>query len=45
MGYLMWVLVLALFVLAIISPIIFPNKMVSKNKHDIEGGTGHDKYE
>lgn len=26
--------VIALFVLAIISPWIFPNKMVSKNKHD-----------
>jgi len=26
--------VIALFLLAIISPIIFPNKMVSKNKHD-----------
>lgn len=26
--------VIALFVLAIVSPWIFPNKMVSKNKHD-----------
>lgn len=26
--------VIALFVLAIISPWIFPNKMVSKDKHD-----------
>ena len=28
--------VIALFVLAIISPWIFPNKMVSKHKRDIE---------
>jgi hypothetical protein len=28
--------VIALFVLAIISPWIFPNKMVSNNKRDIE---------
>ncbi|WP_262898565.1 hypothetical protein [Dawidia soli] len=26
--------VIALFILAIVSPWIFPNKMVSKNKHD-----------
>lgn len=26
--------VIALFVLAIVSPWIFPNKIVSKNKHD-----------
>jgi hypothetical protein len=26
--------VIALFILAIISPWIFPNKMISKNKHD-----------
>lgn len=28
--------VLALFVLAIISPWLFPNKMVSKNEHDVK---------
>lgn len=28
--------VIALFVLAIVSPWIFPNKMVSKNEHDIK---------
>jgi len=28
--------VIALFVLAIISPWMFPNKMVSKNEHDIK---------
>jgi hypothetical protein len=28
--------VIALFVLAIISPWIFPNKMVSKNEHDVK---------
>ena len=33
------ILVLVLFVLAIISPVIFPNKMVSNNKHDIDGHT------
>jgi len=26
--------VIGLFILAIVSPWIFPNKMVSKNKHD-----------
>jgi uncharacterized membrane protein len=26
--------VISLFILAIVSPWIFPNKMVSKNKHD-----------
>ncbi len=26
--------VITLFILAIVSPWIFPNKMVSKNKHD-----------
>ena len=26
--------VIALFILAIVSPWVFPNKMVSKNKHD-----------
>jgi hypothetical protein len=31
----LWI-VLALFVLAIISPWVFPNKMVSKNEHDIK---------
>ncbi|WP_281169007.1 hypothetical protein [Fulvivirga imtechensis] len=39
MGYLALVLVLILFVLAIVSPIIFPNKMISDNKHDIDGTT------
>lgn len=39
MGYLALVLVLVLFVLAIISPMIFPNKMISNNKHDVDGGT------
>lgn len=28
--------VIALFVLAIVSPWIFPNKMVSKNDHDVK---------
>ncbi len=28
--------VITLFVLAIISPWIFPNKMVSKNEHDVK---------
>jgi len=28
--------VLALFLLAIISPWVFPNKMVSKNDHDVK---------
>ncbi len=28
--------VIGLFVLAIISPWIFPNKMVSKNEHDVK---------
>ena len=28
--------VIALFILAIVSPWVFPNKMVSKNKHDNE---------
>lgn len=28
--------VIALFVLAIVSPWIFPNKMVSKNEHDVK---------
>jgi hypothetical protein len=28
--------VIALFVLAIVSPWIFPNKMVSNNEHDIK---------
>ncbi len=31
--------VLGLFVLAILSPKIFPNKMFSGNKHDINNGT------
>lgn len=31
--------VLALFALAIISPIIFPNKMFSDNKHDVNNST------
>jgi len=35
------IVVLVLFVLAIISPMIFPNKMVSDNKHDIDGTTKH----
>lgn len=28
--------VIALFVLAIISPFLFPNKMVSDNEHDLK---------
>lgn len=28
--------VLALFILAIVSPWVFPNKMVSKNEHDLK---------
>ncbi len=28
--------VIALFILAIVSPWIFPNKMVSKNEHDVK---------
>lgn len=39
MGFLALVLVGVLFVMAVISPIIFPNKMLSDNKHDIDGGT------
>ena len=39
MGYLALVLVLVLFVLAIISPMVFPNKMFSDNKHDVDGST------
>ncbi|MEL7001612.1 MAG: hypothetical protein AAFN93_02625 [Bacteroidota bacterium] len=39
MGFLALVLVGVLFVLAVISPIIFPNKMFSDNKHDIDNGT------
>lgn len=39
MGFLALVLVLVLFTLAIISPIIFPNKMVSNNQHDVDGTT------
>lgn len=35
------IVVLVLFVLAILSPKLFPNKMVSDNKHDIEGSTKH----
>lgn len=34
MGYLALVLVLVLFVLAIISPIIFPNRKTSKHEKD-----------
>jgi hypothetical protein len=37
MDFVSWMpffVVLVLFVLAIISPWVFPNKMVSKNKHD-----------
>lgn len=34
MGWLMWALVLVLFALAIISPWVFPNKMVSKHERD-----------
>ena len=30
------ILVIVLFVLAILSPWIFPNKVVSKNEHDIK---------
>jgi hypothetical protein len=29
-------IVFALFLLAIISPWVFPNKMVSKNEHDVK---------
>jgi hypothetical protein len=32
-------LVLVLFVLAILAPWIFPNKMVSDNEHDVNGST------
>lgn len=39
MGFLALVLVLVLFVLAILSPKIFPNKMLSDNQHDIDGAT------
>lgn len=39
MGFLALVLVLVLFVLAILSPKIFPNKMLSDNQHDIDGVT------
>lgn len=39
MGFLALVLVLILFVLAIVSPKIFPNKMISDNKHDVDGTT------
>ncbi len=39
MGFLSLVLVLVLFVLAILSPKLFPNKMVSDNKHDVDGST------
>lgn len=28
------IVIIALFVLAVVSPWIFPNKMVSKNEHD-----------
>lgn len=42
MGFLSLVLVVVLFVLAILSPKMFPNKMVSDNQHDIDGNTGHD---
>lgn len=34
MGFLVLILVLVLFVLAIISPIIFPNKKTSKHEKD-----------
>lgn len=34
MDWLPFYVVVVLFVLAILSPIIFPNKMVSKNKED-----------
>ncbi len=34
MGYLALILVLVLFVLAIISPIIFPNSKISKHEKD-----------
>jgi hypothetical protein len=30
------VIVFALFLLAIVSPWVFPNKMVSKNEHDVK---------
>jgi hypothetical protein len=30
------IIVAALFLLAIISPWVFPNKMVSKNEHDLK---------
>lgn len=33
------VVVLVLFVLAILSPKIFPNKMLSDNKHDVNNST------
>ncbi len=33
------VVVLVLFILAVLSPKLFPNKMISNNKHDIEGTT------
>lgn len=33
------IVVLVLFVAAIISPIILPNKLFSDNKHDIDGST------
>ncbi len=39
MGELSLVIVLILFVLAILSPKIFPNKKFSDNKHDIDGST------
>ncbi len=29
-------IVITLFILAIVSPWIFPNKMVSKNEHDVK---------
>ncbi len=29
-------IIIGLFILAIVSPFIFPNKMVSDNEHDIE---------
>jgi len=38
-GELALVLVGVLFVLAIVSPRIFPNKKVSDNRHDVEGTT------
>lgn len=33
------IVVFVLFGLAIVSPIIFPNKMLSDNKHDINNST------